>query len=215
VLRCRAEARYESGLYKDALSDVQKVNTADKSDSSAALEGKVRASLAGKAANGGTANGGSSAITEAPAAAQPKKQQYTKEQTASMLKQQPSQFACKVTLEAETKYVHVPFGISYYGLQQLIKTKWTGLANFKIYYLDKDADWVLLTNAKDVQRAQQEILAYAQRVINQRQAQGSQVRGCVPRGRHRRRVWPFCVHLQRHRLQAVGGVAVAASNACM
>jgi hypothetical protein len=177
VLNCRARARFESGLFKDALADIVKVNaSSEKSEDSTAFEAKVRTAISGKA-NG---TGGNGTISDASAAGKP--QQYSKEQTAALLKQSPSQFVCKVTLESETKYVHVPYGISYYALQQIIKSKWTGLHNFRISYQDKDQDWVLITSAKDVNKAQQEILAYAQRLVNQRQRQGldSQVQPNLP-----------------------------------
>ena len=184
VLRCRADARYQLEMYKDALSDIQKVNaTGDRSEELQEFESRVRNALSGKnsKSGGGSANGSSTAVAEAPANTVQKKAPVSKDATANILRQNGSNFACKVTLDAETKYVHVPFGVNYHQLQQLIKSKWTGLHNFKIYYHDKDSDWILMTCAKDVQKAQQEILAYAQRVINQRQRQGldAQVRAFI------------------------------------
>ena len=68
--------------------------------------------------------------------------------------------------------LHLPYGISYYSLQQAIKEKWTGLHNFKIFYHDRDSDWVLVTCQKDVVKAQHEVLTYAQRHMAYRQRQG-------------------------------------------
>lgn len=186
VLEQRARARFESERYKDALSDIQKVNASpSKTDETAALEAKVRERLSGKGgANGGAHGGANGAAADAPSAVRKasKPPTYTREQAAQVLRQNGSNFVCKVTLDGETKYVHVPFGISYLQLQQAIKAKWTGLHNFKIYYSDKDGDSVLITCARDVSKAQSEILAYAQRVLSQRQRQGldAQVRPLPP-----------------------------------
>lgn len=174
VLEQRARARFESERYKDALSDIQKVNASQsKSDDTASLEAKIRERLSGKSGVNGGANG-NGAVAEAPSAVSKasKPPAYTREQAAQALRQNGSNFVCKVTLDGETKYVHVPFGISYAQLQQAIKAKWTGLHNFKIFYHDKDGDSVLITCARDVSKAQSEILAYAQRVLSQRQRQG-------------------------------------------
>ena len=178
VLKCRAHARFESGLFKDALNDIQKVDAgADNSEEDAAFEAKVRAALSGKSSNGQAGGGSTGAqVTEAngasAAAAAKKPQALSKDQTGNVLKANATQFVCKVTLENETKYVHVQYGISYYELQQAIKAKWTGLHNFRILYHDKDHEWVTVTSQRDVSRAQQEILTYAQRMINQRSRQG-------------------------------------------
>ena len=182
VLKCRAHARYESGLFKDALHDIQKINSGnDKNTEDAEFEQKVRSALTGKQSqngsaentpvNGTIANNDGSA-PQAAGAVRKKKEPVTQEQTATMLRATREPIVCKATLEGETKYLHVPFGISYFELQQTIKGKWTGLHNFKIYYLDKDSEWVLMTCRRDVQRAQHEIIQYAQRVFNQRQRQG-------------------------------------------
>ena len=183
VLRRRATARFESKLYKDALNDIQKVNAAEKDDESAALETELRNILSGKVPNG-TAAGGAAVAKVASTETSPNKgkQQVTKEQTAQMLRSTNNMFTCKVTLDSETKYMQVPYGISYYALQMVIRSKWTGLHNFKTLYQDKDGDWVTITSAKDVAKAQQEILAYAQRMLSQRQRQGleAQVRPPLP-----------------------------------
>eukprot|EP00892_Ulva_mutabilis_P001101 jgi/Ulvmu1/10992/UM007_0172.1 len=164
VLLRRAKARYELGLYKDALSDISKVNSsAEKNDDSVSFETTVKAAVTGNKP------GANSQVAPAKAAAKPPP---TKEQTANMLRQSNNQFVCKVTMESETKILHLPYGISYYMLQQAIKEKWTGLHNFKILYQDRDQDWVLVTCARDVAKAQQDIIAYAQRVLSQRQRQG-------------------------------------------
>jgi tetratricopeptide (TPR) repeat protein len=167
VLYRRARARFEMELYKDALNDITKVNaSAEKSEDSTAFETKVRAALTGNKPAGGEAPAGS--VASKPS----QKPQYTKEHTAQMLRQANNSFVCKVTLDSETKVLHLPYGISYYALQHAIKEKWTGLHNFKIFYHDRESDWVLVTCAKDVAKAQQEILAYAQRLVTHRQRQG-------------------------------------------
>jgi hypothetical protein len=186
ILRQRAQARFESDLYKDALSDIQKVNaSAAKSEETIQLESKIRERLSGKGSSNGAAAGeggsaaGNGAVTDVLAAAKAgKAPTYSKQQAADLLRQNSSTFVCKITLDSETKYVHVPFGVTYYQLQQAIKAKWTGLHNFKIFFHDKDNDWVLITCARDVAKAQNEILTYAQRLLNQRHKQGldSQVR---------------------------------------
>lgn len=166
VLFRRARARFEVGLYKDALSDVAKVNAStEKNDESTAFEKKVRDVLAGNKAGTADVNG--------PVVAKPnQKQPLSKEQTQQMLKSTGHQFVCKVTLEGETKVLHLPYGITYYGLQLAIKEKWTGLHNFKIFYQDRETDWVLVTCAKDVVKAQHDVLSYAQRHMASRQRQG-------------------------------------------
>lgn len=163
VLFRRARARFEVGLYKDALSDVAKVNAStEKNEESVTFEKKVRDVLAGHKPE-----------VSGPVVANPnQKQPPTKEQTQQMLRQAGHQFVCKVTLEGETKVLHLPYGITYYGLQLAIKEKWTGLHNFKIFYHDRDSDWVLVTCAKDVVKAQHEVLTYAQRHMAYRQRQG-------------------------------------------
>jgi hypothetical protein len=139
--------------------------SAEKNEDSVAFEKKVRDVLAGNKPN--------TEIAAGPATPKPnQKQQLTKEQTQQMLKQTGHQFVCKVTLDGETKVLHLPYGITYYQLQQAIKEKWTGLHNFKIFYHDRDSDWVLVTCAKDVIKAQHEVLTYAQRHMALRQRQG-------------------------------------------
>ena len=162
----RARARFELGFYKDALSDVTKVNgSEEKNEESTAFEKKVRDVLAG--------NKSGTEASSGPVAAKPnQKTPVTKEQTQNMLKSSGHQFVCKATLDGETKVLHLPYGITYYGLQQAIKEKWTGLHNFKIFYHDRDSDWVLVTCAKDVVKAQHDVLTYAQRHMAYRQRQG-------------------------------------------
>lgn len=174
VLFRRAKARFELGLYKDALSDISKVNaSSEKSDDSVEFENTVKSAVAGNKP------GANTPASQAKGNAKPPP---TKEQTMHMLRQSNNQFVCKVTMDSETKILHLPFGITYYTLQQAIKEKWTGLHNFKIFYQDRDQDWVLVTCARDVAKAQQDIIAYAQRVLSHRQRQGldSQVRPCPP-----------------------------------
>lgn len=168
----RAKARYELGLYKDALSDISKVNaSSEKTDDSVSFENTVKAAVTGNK------SGANAQVAAAKGNAKPPP---SKEQTANMLRQSNNQFVCKVTMDSETKILHLPYGISYHTLQLAIKEKWTGLHNFKIFYQDREQDWVLVTCARDVAKAQQDIIAYAQRVLSQRQRQGldSQVGHC-------------------------------------
>jgi hypothetical protein len=186
ILRQRAQARFESDLYKDALSDIQKVNASGaKSEETAQLESKIRQCLSGKGSSNGAASAeganasGNDKVAEVPAAAKAgKAPTYSKHQAADLLRQNFTNFVCKVTLDSETKYLHVPFGVTYYQLQQAIKAKWTGLHNFKILFQDKDSDWILITCARDVAKAQNEILTYAQKLLNQRHKQGLDSQVC-------------------------------------
>lgn len=173
----RAKARFELGLYKDALGDITKVNSSsEKSDDSVAFENTVKAAVTGNKP------GANAQVSPAKGNAKPPP---TKEQTMQMLRQSNNQFVCKVTMDSETKILHLPFGINYYNLQQAIKEKWTGLHNFKIFYQDREQDWVLVTCARDVSKAQQDIIAYAQRVLSHRQRQGLDSQ-----------VWPPPAHAQ-------------------
>jgi tetratricopeptide (TPR) repeat protein len=144
----RAKALEAMGLYKQALSDVQKVNKLDDAPpENQATEKRLKDILAGKK----PANAGSSLVGRRKASS-----------TSGAQRQQISVFQAKCTLGDETRLLHIGPSVSYAEMLEGVRAKFPDAPPFALKFLDREGDLVTVTSRQDLQRAMQEAIAASQ-----------------------------------------------------
>lgn len=136
----RAKAYEHMGQYKQALSDIQKVNKTDSaSQDTAESEKRLRDAVAGKRA------------------AQPNGAPQ-QQQARNIIVQ------AKCTLDNETRVVHMNESVSYAELLEAVRAKFPGSGPVILKYLDREGDLVTITERSDLHKAIRELVEHSERM---------------------------------------------------
>ncbi|KAL3157883.1 hypothetical protein ABBQ32_012294 [Trebouxia sp. C0010 RCD-2024] len=157
ALTRRAKAYENMGHYKQALSDVQKANKGPgATPETQEAEKRLKELLAGKRPAGNntlaTANGTTAAA---------------KKQQARQQRAQPYVFQAKISLDDETRSMHMTGQVTYAELQHAVRDKFPTAGPLILKYLDKEGDLVTITDRNDLQVALKEVVESADKAAGQ------------------------------------------------
>jgi ribosome recycling factor len=152
------------GLYKQALSDVQKSNKAgEATPESLEAEKRLRDILSGKRPNGAIATANGSQV-----------------QKTAARRPQPVVFTAKVELDGEMRSLALTGSATYAELLHNIHEKFPSSGPVVLKYLDREGDLVTITDRLDLGRALQQLVDQAQRGGSQGSHGGPRLPDYIP-----------------------------------